>query len=44
MKLYTWIIIGALVSITQIGCTDLLDQKPQGEWVEGDEGRGGSFQ
>lgn len=25
------------------GCTDLLDQKPQGEWVEGD-GSGGSFQ
>lgn len=26
------------------GCSDLLDQQPQGEWVQGDEGKGGSFQ
>ncbi len=32
-----------LLSLT-IGCSDLLDQQPQGEWVQGDEGSGGSFQ
>lgn len=32
-----------LISMT-IGCSDLLDQQPQGEWVQGDEGSGGSFQ
>ena len=26
------------------GCTDLLDQRPQGEWIQGDESGGGSFQ
>ena len=35
------IIAAALLSFGS--CTDLLDQKPQGEWVEGD-GSGGSFQ
>ena len=36
------------LSITSISfvsaCSDLLDQQPQGEWVQGDEGAGGSFQ
>lgn len=27
-----------------VGCSDLLDQAPQGEWVQGDEGEAGSFQ
>lgn len=44
INIYIWILIAALVSIIQSGCTDLLDQKPQGEWVEGDEGSGGSYQ
>lgn len=32
-----------LLSLTLIGCSDLLDQQPQGEWVDGDN-PGGSFQ
>ena len=40
------IYIGLIFAATLLplgSCTDLLDQKPQGEWVEGD-GSGGSFQ
>ena len=37
------ILLSALFSLT-IGCSDLLDQQPQGEWVQGDEGSSGSFQ
>jgi hypothetical protein len=43
-RIYLWILIAVLATVTQSGCSDLLDQKPQGEWVEGDEGSGGSFQ
>ncbi|MDD2326857.1 MAG: RagB/SusD family nutrient uptake outer membrane protein, partial [bacterium] len=43
-NIYLWIIFAALLSPALTGCADLLDQKPQGEWVEGDEGSGGSFQ
>lgn len=43
-KIYLWIIIAAMSSLIFTGCSDLLDQRPQGEWVEGDEGSGGSFQ
>lgn len=43
-SIYIWIIFAALISVTMTGYSDLLDQKPQGEWVEGDEGSGGSFQ
>lgn len=32
-----------LLALTQIGCSDLLDQEPQGKWVDGDN-PGGSFQ
>ncbi|HBK32856.1 MAG TPA: RagB/SusD family nutrient uptake outer membrane protein [Porphyromonadaceae bacterium] len=32
-----------LLSLTQIGCSDLLDQEPQGKWARGDN-PGGSFQ
>lgn len=39
--IYIGIIVATLIFF--VGCTDLLDQKPQGEWVEGD-GSGGSFQ
>ena len=38
--------IGLIIAATLLSlgsCTDLLDQKPQGEWVEGDD-VGGSFQ
>ncbi len=35
-------VIGVL-SLMQIGCSDLLDQEPQGKWVDGDN-PGGSFQ
>ena len=43
-RIYLWILIAVFVTVTQSSCSDLLDQKPQGEWVEGDEGSGGSFQ
>lgn len=43
-KIYFWLLFAAMFSLTPVGCSDLLDQKPQGEWVEGDEGSGGSFQ
>jgi len=43
-NIYLWILFAATLSLTLSGCSDLLDQKPQGEWVEGDEGSGGSFQ
>lgn len=47
MKKYTLTIIGicitALLILIQTACSNLLDQKPQGEWVQGD-GSGGSFQ
>ncbi|QRX63074.1 RagB/SusD family nutrient uptake outer membrane protein [Dysgonomonadaceae bacterium zrk40] len=43
-KIYIWLIFAAIYSLALGGCSDLLDQKPQGEWVEGDEGSGGSFQ
>jgi len=43
-KIFLWILLAATFSLTLVGCSDLLDQKPQGEWVEGDEGSGGSFQ
>jgi len=40
-------IFGILLMVTFLGvlggCSDLLDQRPQGEWVDGD-GSGGSFQ
>jgi SusD family. len=32
-----------ILTLTQIGCNDLLDQEPQGKWTEGDN-PGGSFQ
>ncbi|HMM02635.1 MAG: RagB/SusD family nutrient uptake outer membrane protein [Dysgonomonas sp.] len=32
-----------LLAVTQTGCSDLLDQKPQGQWVDGDN-PGGSYQ
>ncbi len=32
-----------LLAIVHYGCSDMLDQQPQGEWVKGDE-TGGSFQ
>ncbi len=44
IKIFLWILLAATFSLTLTGCSDLLDQKPQGEWVEGDEGSGGSFQ
>lgn len=40
-------IIGILatgLAILTGGCSDLLDQRPQGEWIQGDESGGGSFQ
>ncbi|MFA7390487.1 MAG: RagB/SusD family nutrient uptake outer membrane protein [Proteiniphilum sp.] len=43
-KIYFWLLFAAMFYLTPVGCSDLLDQKPQGEWVEGDEGSGGSFQ
>lgn len=43
IKHTTFILLSTVLSLT-IGCTDLLDQHPQGEWVRGDEGSGGSFQ
>lgn len=43
-KIYFWTIFAAMLSLTLGGCSDLLDQRPQGEWVQGDEGTGGSFQ
>jgi hypothetical protein len=43
-KIYIWLLFAAISSLSLGGCSDLLDQKPQGEWVEGDEGSGGSFQ
>src|SRR5690554_410848 len=39
-----WAIFTFLFALVFVGCTDLLDQQPQGEWVEGDESGGGSFQ
>ena len=45
-KLIKYTTIIALISIFSfgVGCSDLLDQEPQGEWVQGEEGAGGSFQ
>ncbi len=43
IKYTVFILLFAVFSQT-IGCSDLLDQKPQGEWVQGDEGSGGSYQ
>ena len=45
-KLIKYTTIIALISLFSfgVGCTDLLDQQPQGDWVQGDEGAGGSFQ
>lgn len=43
IKHSAYILLFAVLSLT-VGCTDLLDQKPQGEWVQGDEGGSGSFQ
>lgn len=41
-----YIVIAVTISLFSfgIGCTDLLDQEPQGEWVQGDLVGGGSFQ
>jgi len=41
---YLLMILTAVTVLILNGCSDLLDQRPQGEWVEGDEGSGGSFQ
>ena len=41
---YTTIIAFLGIFAFGISCTDLLDQEPLGEWVQGDEGAGGSFQ
>lgn len=40
------LIVFLLLSVLTLttSCSDLLDQQPQGEWVQGDEGSGGSFQ
>lgn len=45
-KILKYSTIIAIISIFAFGisCTDLLDQEPLGEWVQGDEGSGGSFQ
>jgi len=45
-KWIKYITITAFIVLFSFGisCTDLLDQEPLGEWVEGDEGAGGSFQ
>ena len=40
---YIGILLMAALLGVLAGCTDLLDQRPQGEWVDGD-GSGGSFQ
>lgn len=42
IKSITIVFIGFL-ALTQTGCSDLLDQEPQGKWVDGDN-PGGSFQ
>lgn len=42
--LYLLFIFAAALILSLEGCSDLLDQEPQGEWVAGDEGGGGSFQ
>ena len=42
--LYFLILSAIVYTISLTGCSDLLDQEPQGEWVSGDEGSGGSFQ
>ncbi len=39
-----WISSIAIFTLLLTACSDLLDQQPQGEWVAGDEGQGGSFQ
>lgn len=41
---YLLILTVVLFMLPHVGCSDLLDQEPQGEWVSGDEGSGGSFQ
>src|SRR5690554_892384 len=45
-KLIKYTTIIAFISLFAFGisCTDLLDQEPLGEWVQGEEGAGGSFQ
>lgn len=43
IKYTAFMFLLAALSFTT-GCSDLLDQQPQGEWVQGDEGKGGSFQ
>ncbi len=35
--------VAGLLAFTQLSCSDLLDQEPQGKWTEGDN-PGGSFQ
>jgi len=41
-KLFIFSVAG-LLTFTQMSCSDLLDQEPQGKWTEGDN-PGGSFQ
>ncbi|WP_329905084.1 RagB/SusD family nutrient uptake outer membrane protein [Porphyromonas pogonae] len=41
---YTALFLLLVFFASASGCSDLLDQHPQGEWVQGDEGKGGSFQ
>ncbi len=41
---YTTILAFISIFAFGISCTDLLDQEPLGEWVQGEEGSGGSFQ
>lgn len=43
IKYITFIAIIGLFSLG-MGCADLLDQAPQGEWVQSEEGESGSFQ
>ena len=43
IKYITVVLLISLFSFT-VGCSDLFDQEPQGEWVEGDLVGGGSYQ
>lgn len=41
---YTAHVLLLVLFLLANGCTDMFDQKPQGEWIQGDEGNSGSFQ
>lgn len=43
-KLIIYTTLSFILAIFLVGCTDLLDQEPQGEWIEGDLTGGGSYQ